>query len=41
MDGGEVCSSVHRWVNDSKNFYLKGTSTAVKQAVKWSKPMEI
>jgi hypothetical protein len=34
----EVCSTVHRWVNDSKEFYLKGTCTCVKQAIKWRKP---
>ena len=34
-----VCSLVYRWVNDSKQFFLKGTSSNEKQAVKWTKPV--
>jgi hypothetical protein len=34
----EVCSTVLRWVGESKEFYLKGTCTNVKQSVRWIKP---
>ena len=33
-----VCKLVHRWVSESKEFFLKGTSTTEKQALKWKKP---
>jgi hypothetical protein len=35
---GDICTAVYRWVNDCKMFYLKGTSTAVKQPARWTKP---